>query len=138
MRESPFPLHKRSARDAHAAIRQYTARRRCGGAQVGLSPSRLREWGVEVGLPTLFFFCIFSAKIWILYVERVVRHKMRIVWKGQVKKMGQGRKRVWLCLLVIVLAAVVTGTIYYYGNTDRQNSSEGVLIQGTEVQEYAV
>ena len=91
-----------------------------------------------MGLPTLFFFCIFSAKIWILYVERVVRHKMRIVWKGQVKKMGQGRKRVWLCLLVIVLAAVVTGTIYYYGNTDRQNSSEGVLIQGTEVQEYAV
>ena len=63
---------------------------------------------------------------------------MRIVWKGQVKKMGQGRKRVWLCLLVFVLAAVVTGTIYYYGNTDRQNSSEGVLIQGTEVQEYAV
>ncbi|EEG49815.1 hypothetical protein RUMHYD_01254, partial [Blautia hydrogenotrophica DSM 10507] len=47
---------KRSARDAHAAIRQYTARRRCGGAQVGLSPSRLREWGVEVGLPTLFCY----------------------------------------------------------------------------------
>ncbi|EEG49032.1 hypothetical protein RUMHYD_02065 [Blautia hydrogenotrophica DSM 10507] len=38
MCESPFLLHKRSAQDAHAEIRNFTARRCCGGAQSGTAP----------------------------------------------------------------------------------------------------
>lgn len=52
--------------------------------------------------------------------------------------MEKGRKRVWLCLLVIVLAAVATGAVYYYGNKEMEKDSEGVLIRGAEVQEYVV
>ena len=46
-RESSFLLQKRSAKDAHAAIRNFTARK------VGRAPQRLMGWGVEVGFPTL-------------------------------------------------------------------------------------
>ena len=45
MRESPFLLHKRSAMDAHAAIRSYTARRCCDGAQSGTRPSKIEGMG---------------------------------------------------------------------------------------------
>ena len=60
MRESPFLLHKRSAMDAHAAIRSYTARRCCDGAQSGTRPSKIEGMGggAEVGLPTLLFHII--------------------------------------------------------------------------------
>ena len=52
--------------------------------------------------------------------------------------MEKGRKRVWLCLLVIVLAAVAKGAVYYYGNKEMEKDSEGVLIRGAEVREYVI
>ena len=48
--------------------------------------------------------------------------------------MGQGNKKVWLCLLAVVLTAVVVGAVYYYNSAERKNSSEGVLIRETEVE----
>ena len=51
--------------------------------------------------------------------------------------MGQGNKKVWLCLLAVVLTAVVVGAVYY-NSAERKNSSEGVLIRETEVWEYVV
>ncbi|EEG48757.1 hypothetical protein RUMHYD_02353 [Blautia hydrogenotrophica DSM 10507] len=45
MHESPLLLHKRSSKDAHAAMRNFTARRCCGGAQSELRPQRLKGWG---------------------------------------------------------------------------------------------
>ena len=58
-----FSLHRKfcslcnkkpSGQDAHAAMRNFIARRCCGGAQSGTRPSKI-EGGVEVGLPTLFY-----------------------------------------------------------------------------------
>ena len=40
--------------------------------------------------------------------------------------MGQGNKKVWLCLLAVILTAVVVGAVYYYNSAERKNSSEGV------------
>lgn len=47
--------------------------------------------------------------------------------------MENGRKKVWICLLVVVLAAVVIGIIYYL-STPPQNM-EGFLILAPEVSE---
>ena len=56
MRESSFLLQKRSAKDAHAAIRNFTAKRCCGGAQSGTRLSKIEGMGGgEVGLSTLFY-----------------------------------------------------------------------------------
>ncbi len=52
--------------------------------------------------------------------------------------MGQGNKKVWLCLLAVILTAVVVGAVYYYNSAERKNSSEGVLIREAEVWEYVV
>ena len=43
--------------------------------------------------------------------------------------MDEGRKKVWICLLIIVLAAVVIGILYYL-------SSEGFLIMAPGVEPY--
>nr|WP_294493104.1 hypothetical protein [uncultured Mediterraneibacter sp.] len=45
--------------------------------------------------------------------------------------MEDGRKKIWLCLLVIVLAAVVIGILYYLSSADA-GSAEGFLIRATE------
>ncbi|EEG51014.1 hypothetical protein RUMHYD_00071 [Blautia hydrogenotrophica DSM 10507] len=53
MRKSSFLLHKRSAKDAHTAMRNFNARQCCGDVQSEFRPQRLRGWGVEVYLLTL-------------------------------------------------------------------------------------
>lgn len=55
--------------------------------------------------------------------------------KGQVEHMDDGRKKVWICLLVIVLAAVVIGILYYLSTPTVENS-EGFLIRAAEVGNY--
>lgn len=42
--------------------------------------------------------------------------------------MKDGRKKIWLCLLVVVLAAVVIGILYYLSAPNEQ-ASEGFLIK---------
>jgi len=56
--------------------------------------------------------------------------------KGRVKDMDEGKKKVWICLLIAVLAAVVIGILYYL-SAPSQQSSEGFLILAPEVIEYA-
>ena len=49
--------------------------------------------------------------------------------------MDEGRKKVWICLLIIVLAAVVIGILYYL-TTPSGQSSEGFLIRLPGVEAY--
>ena len=56
--------------------------------------------------------------------------------EGRVKDMDEGKKKVWICLLIAVLAAVVIGILYYL-SAPSQQSSEGFLILAPEVIEYA-
>ena len=44
--------------------------------------------------------------------------------KGQVDTMDDGKKKIWICLLVVVLAAVVIGVLYQYGHEIQQTVSE--------------
>ena len=48
--------------------------------------------------------------------------------KGQVYGMEDGRKKIWICLLTVVLAAVLIGVIYYY-SAPREQGNEGFLIR---------
>lgn len=48
--------------------------------------------------------------------------------KGQVSEMEDGKKKIWICLLIIVAAAVLIGLLYYFGAQDI-SGSEGVLIR---------
>ncbi|EEG47926.1 hypothetical protein RUMHYD_03210 [Blautia hydrogenotrophica DSM 10507] len=41
MHESSLLLHKRSAKEAHAAMGNFTVKKCCGGAQSGTRPSKL-------------------------------------------------------------------------------------------------
>lgn len=43
--------------------------------------------------------------------------------------MDEGRKKVWICILIAVLAAVVIGILYYL-SAPAQQGSEGFLIMG--------
>ena len=51
--------------------------------------------------------------------------------KGQVDRMDDGQKKIWICLLAVVLAAVVIGILYYY-STPSEHSSEGFLIRAEQ------
>ena len=42
--------------------------------------------------------------------------------------MDDGKKKIWICLLVVVLAAVVIGVMYYF-SVPSENGSEGFLIR---------
>ena len=42
--------------------------------------------------------------------------------------MEDGRRKIWICLLVVLLAAVVIGVLYYYSEPKEQGS-EGFLIK---------
>lgn len=42
--------------------------------------------------------------------------------------MGNGRKKVWLCLLAVVAAAVMIGIIYSLTGSTEYSSQEGFLI----------
>lgn len=44
--------------------------------------------------------------------------------------MRDGKKKVWICLLVVILAAVVAGLLYCL-STPRAPSTEGFLIRNT-------
>ncbi|HJA07478.1 MAG TPA: hypothetical protein H9798_10125 [Candidatus Mediterraneibacter pullicola] len=44
--------------------------------------------------------------------------------------MEDGRKKIWICLFIIVLAAVVIGLIYYL-STPQEQAGEGFLIRDT-------
>lgn len=48
--------------------------------------------------------------------------------KGQVNYMEDGRKKIWICILVIVLAAVAAGILYYLSTADVPDD-EGFLIR---------
>ena len=50
--------------------------------------------------------------------------------------MDDGRKKIWICLLVVALAAVVIGILYYF-STSAEHGSEGFLIRA-EVEEDAL
>ena len=50
--------------------------------------------------------------------------------------MDEGRKKIWICLPIIVLAAVVIGILYYL-SAPQQGNSEGFLIMAPEVERYA-
>lgn len=44
--------------------------------------------------------------------------------------MEHGRRKIRICLLSIVIAAIVIGICYYYGSGEaKQNSTEGTLIR---------
>lgn len=45
--------------------------------------------------------------------------------------MEDGRKKIWICLLTVVLAAIVIGVIYYY-SAPQEQGSEGFLIRAEE------
>ncbi len=51
-----------------------------------------------------------------------------------VEKMKDGRKKVWICLLTVVLAAVVIGILYNL-SFSRQQGSEGFLIKAPGVEQ---
>ena len=42
--------------------------------------------------------------------------------------MDDGQKKIWICLLIVVLAAVVIGILYYF-SAPTEHSSEGFLIR---------
>ena len=48
--------------------------------------------------------------------------------RGRVNGMDNGQKKIWICLLIVVLAAVVIGILYYF-STPAEHSSEGFLIR---------
>lgn len=56
--------------------------------------------------------------------------------KGRVDKMDDGQKKIWICLLIVILAAAVIGVLYYY-SAPAEHGSEGFLIR-TEVEKDAV
>lgn len=45
--------------------------------------------------------------------------------------MDDGQKKIWICLLAVVLATVVIGILYYY-STPSEHSSEGFLIRAEQ------
>ena len=47
--------------------------------------------------------------------------------------MDKGRKIVRICLLTMIVAAVLTGICYYYGNSSsQQDNSAGTLVKWEE------
>lgn len=50
--------------------------------------------------------------------------------------MDDGRKKIWTCLLIVVLAAVVIGILYYF-STPAEHSSEGFLIRAEAEEDAA-
>lgn len=50
--------------------------------------------------------------------------------------MENGRKKIRICLISVVLAAVIIGCFYYFTNTGKAPEAEGTLIQGTKVERY--
>ena len=53
-------------------------------------------------------------------------------WKGMVSKMENGHGKVWICLLILVLIAVVIGLLYYT-TAAKQPDEEGFLIRSEQI-----
>lgn len=53
-------------------------------------------------------------------------------WKGMVSKMENGHGKVWICLLILVLIAVVIGLLYYT-TAAKQPDEEGFLIRSEQM-----
>lgn len=51
--------------------------------------------------------------------------------------MDDGKKKVWICLLVVVLAAVVIGVLYYF-SAPSESGGEGFLIRAQDCRGVAV
>lgn len=51
--------------------------------------------------------------------------------------MENGKKKIWICLITVVLAAVVIGLLYYM-STPQGSGGEGFLIRGEEVSGYVL
>ena len=51
--------------------------------------------------------------------------------------MENGKKKIWICLITVVLAAVVIGFLYYM-STPQESGGEGFLIRGEEVSGYVL
>lgn len=52
--------------------------------------------------------------------------------------MGEGKRKIRVCLLVLVLAAVVIGVVYYwYNGSEIIPKSEGTLVEREEA-EYVI
>ena len=48
--------------------------------------------------------------------------------------MEEARRRLRLCLAVVVAAAVIIGLLYYFGDVKKgKNTSEGTLVRQTEM-----
>ena len=116
MRESPFLLHKRSAMDAHAAIRSYTARRCCDGAQSGTRPSQIEGLGELKWACPLCYFILYYRKIHPIYFyyrkilvqeekimavpynHKAIEAKWRVNWEKNPVNVNDGKKPKYYCL----------------------------------------
>ena len=67
-------------------------------------------------------------------VKRKSQFSQRTVTKSMGKageKMENGRKKIWICLLAVILAAVVIGLLCYL-STPQEQAGEGFLIRRAE------
>ena len=62
---------------------------------------------------------------------------MTVTGKVRRKNMENGKKKIWVCLITVVLAAVVIGLLYYM-STPQESGGEGFLIRGEEVSGYVL
>ncbi len=51
--------------------------------------------------------------------------------------MEDGRKKIWICLLTVVLAAILIGVIYYY-SAPQEQGTEGFLIREQGEESYVI
>lgn len=51
--------------------------------------------------------------------------------------MEEGRRKIRICLTIIVLAAIITGVCYYYSSAGKAEryETEGTLVNGQEKQD---
>ena len=49
--------------------------------------------------------------------------------------MEDGRKKIWICLLTVVIAAILIGVIYYY-SAPQEQGTEGFLIREKREESY--
>lgn len=66
-----------------------------------------------------------------MYILKEKQHTNKKTKEGV--SMEEARKKLRLCLAVVVAAAVIIGLIYYFGDVKKsRNMSEGTLVRQTE------
>ena len=66
-----------------------------------------------------------------MYIFRETQHTNRKTKEGV--NMEEARRKLRLCLAVVVAAAVIIGLIYYFNDVKKgRNMSEGTLVKQTE------